>query len=214
MAESASGILAIWNDCKPGHEAEFEEWYQHEHFFERIGVPGFLLGRRYEAVSGAPRYFCFYVTQTPDVLGSAAYRARLDAPTPMTRKIMAEAFSNMSRTVCHRTARRGAMWGAAAVAVRFTTPPVGSELEAQLTSLSRDKAVAGGEVWTAADAGIPVSEEERLRGGDAKISACLLVETLRVEDAASIADKLTARYPAATIGVYRLLCEIGSPLAR
>ena len=38
---------------------------------ERIAVPGFLLGRRYEAVRGAPRYFCFYLTQSPDVLKSA-----------------------------------------------------------------------------------------------------------------------------------------------
>ena len=30
-----------------GREADFEEWYQHEHFHERIAVPGFQLGRRF-----------------------------------------------------------------------------------------------------------------------------------------------------------------------
>src|SRR6186997_2986294 len=110
MAETeigASGILAIWNDCARGREAEFEEWYQHEHFYERIAVPGFL------------RYFCVYLTRSPDVLKSKAYLERLDNPTPMTRRIMSDAFRDMSRTVCHRTLRLGAMWGAAAVTVRF-----------------------------------------------------------------------------------------------
>jgi hypothetical protein len=55
------GILAIFNNAAPGREAEFEEWFQHEHLQERLGVPGFLLGgRRYEAVQGEPRYFNFY----------------------------------------------------------------------------------------------------------------------------------------------------------
>ena len=36
------GILAIFNDCRPGREAEFEEWFQGEHLLERLAVPGFL----------------------------------------------------------------------------------------------------------------------------------------------------------------------------
>ena len=66
MAEALPGILAIFNNVAPGREAEFEEWFQHEHLAERIAVPGFLLGRRYEAVSGEPRYFNFYLTQSAD----------------------------------------------------------------------------------------------------------------------------------------------------
>jgi hypothetical protein len=42
------GILAIFNNVAPGREAEFEEWFQHEHLAERIAVPGFLLGRRHD----------------------------------------------------------------------------------------------------------------------------------------------------------------------
>ncbi len=203
------GILAIWNDCAPGREADFEEWYQHEHFHERIAVPGFLLGRRYEVVSGSPRYFCFYLTQSPDVLKSAAYLERLDNPTPLTRRIMSDAFRDMSRTVCHRTLRLGAMRGAAAITVRFGESPEQGALKDILEAMMRDKAVACGEIWTAADANtIPVSEEERLRGGDRKIAACLFVETLRVAEAEKFAAELSSRYPAAAVGVYRLLCEI------
>ena len=54
----------------------------------------------------------------------------------------------------------------------------------------------------------PVSEEERLRGGDEKLTACLLIETLRVSEAEKLAPILSASFPGTAIGVYRLLCEI------
>lgn len=210
MVETQPGILAIWNDVAPGREAEFEEWYQHEHFHERIAVPGFLLGRRYEVMTGSPRYFCFYLTQSPDTLKSKPYLERLDNPTPMTRRIMSEVFRDMSRTVCHRTLRFGAMRGAAVITLRFNERIDPGALKATIETLLKDKAVACGEVWTAVDAAtIPVSQEERLRGGDKKIAGCLLVETLRAAEAEAIAGALSQEHPAATVGVYRLLCEIG-----
>lgn len=203
------GILAIWNSCAPGSEGDFEEWYQHEHFFERIGVPGFLLGRRYEAVRGAPQYLCIYLTQSPAVLKSQAYLERLDNPTPQTRRIMSGPFRDMVRTVCGLTTRYGAMRGSVAVTVRFTRPPATAALEAAAKEYAADKAVACAEVWTAQSrADFPVSEEEQLRGGDARIEACLMVETLRVADAETIAASLSRQFPDAATGVYRLLCEI------
>jgi hypothetical protein len=203
------GILAIWNNCAPGREAEFEEWFQHEHLAERIAVPGFLLGRRHEAVAGEPRYFNFYVTQSADVLKSAAYLARLDDPTPMTRVVMSEIFKDMIRTVCRRTLRIGAMRGAAVVTLRFAERPSPDALKDTIEELMKDKAVTCGEVWSAVSPReFPVSEEERLRGGDRKIEACLVIETLRVAEATKLADVLSGRFPQAATGVYRLLCEI------
>ena len=209
MTDALPGILAIFNNVAPGREADFDEWFQHEHLTERIAVPGFLIGRRHEAVSGTRRFFNFYVTQSVDVLKSAAYLQRLDHPTPMTRMVMSEIFKDMVRTVCHRTFRLGAMRGAAVLAVRFGERPAEAALRATIERLMQDKAVACGEVWQAANAReFPVSEEERLRGGDRKIAACLLVETLRVAEAEKIAGMLESEYPRGEIGVYRLLCEI------
>jgi len=209
VADTRPGILAIFNNVAPGREAEFEEWFQHEHLQERLAVPGFLFGRRHEAVAAEPRYFNFYVTESPDVLKSTAYLARLDHPTPMTRMVMAEIFKDMIRTVCRQTLRLGVMRGAAAVVVRFPEPPDEAALKATLESLMQDRAVACGEVWSAVSAAeLPVSEEERLRGGDRRMAGCLLVETLRVPDAERIAAALSARFAGAAVGIYRLLCEI------
>ena len=207
--DTLPGILAIFNNVAPGREAEFEEWFQHEHLAERIAVPGFLIGRRHEAISGQPRYFNFYVTQSVAVLKSAAYLGRLDAPTPMTRTVMSEIFKDMIRTVCRRTFRLGVMRGTGVVTVRFGERRDETTLTAAIERLIRDKAVACGEVWQAADPlEFPVSLEERLRGGDRKIEMCLLVETLRLPEAEKIAAGLASEFPSAEIGVYRLLCEI------
>jgi len=211
IADPVPGILAIFNNVAPGREAEFETWFQHEHLAERLAVPGFLLGRRHEAVSGAPRFFNFYVTRSADVLKSPAYLARLDDPTPMTRAVMAEIFKDMIRTVCHRTFRLGTMRGAAVVTVRFGEKPDDAALKGRIEALMEDAAVACGEIWSAASPhAFPVSEEERLRGGDRKMETCLLIETLRVPDAERIAATLAEAFPQAAAGVYRLLCEIRS----
>jgi hypothetical protein len=209
MTAARPGILAIFNNVAPGREAEFEEWFQHEHLQERLAVPGFLLGRRHEAVVGEPRYFNFYVTRSAEVLQSAEYRMRLNNPTPMTRMVMSEIFKDMIRTVCHRSFRLGNMRGAVAVTARFGESPDETALKATLENLLQDKAVACGEIWSAASPGaLALSEEERLRGGDRRIEACLLVETLRVQDAERVAATLSTQFPAGAVGVYRLLCEI------
>ena len=207
------GILAIWNDCRAGREAEFEAWFQGEHLLERLAVPGFLFGRRHQAISGASGYFNFYLTQSPSVLTSKAYLDRLDNPTPMTRTIMSEVFINMNRTVCRRTVRHGGFRGAYAVTVRFNEPPDEAALNAQIEALSADPSVAAGEIWIALDpAGMPVSMEEQLRGGDHKIQACLMIDTLRQDAAEQTGARLALRFPRAEVGVFRVLCQIGRGL--
>jgi hypothetical protein len=208
-AAASPGILAIFNNVAPGREAEFEAWFQHEHLAERIAVPGFLLGRRHEAVAGEPRYFNFYVTTSAAALKSPAYLDRLDHPTAMTRTVMSDIFRDMIRTVCDRAFRRGHLRGTGVVTVRFLQRPDETALRARIERLIENPAVACGEIWLAAERHeFPISMEEQLRGGDRKIAGCLLVETLRLADAEKIAASLAATFPETEIGLYRLLCDI------
>jgi hypothetical protein len=207
---SDPGILAIFNDCRPGREAEFEEWFQGEHLLERLAVPGFLFGRRHQAISGTSRYFNFYLVESPAVLTSKPYLERLDNPTPMTKKVMSEIFINMNRTVCRRTVRKGGFRGAYAVTVRFDAAPDEAAMQAALDALVAEPAVAGGEIWIALDPkGMPVSGEEKLRGGDKKIAGCLMIDTLRQADAERIGGDLGKKFPGSDVGVFRVLCQIG-----
>src|SRR4029077_15712239 len=169
---------------------------------ERLAVPGFLFGRRHKAIAGAPGYFNFYMVETPAVLTSKPYLERLDNPTPMTRTIMSEVFVNMNRTVCRRAARRAHVRGAIVAAARFNRTPDEAVLSGLLEKLTADTAVAGGEIWIAlAPAGMPVSMEEKLRGGDKKIAGALLIDTLYQEHSEAIGGQLAQQFPGADIGV-------------
>ena len=208
--ERLPGILAIWNDCRKGREAEFDAWFQDEHLLERLAVPGFLFGRRHQAISGSAGYFNFYLVESPDVLTSKPYLERLDNPTPMTKRIMSEVFINMNRTVCRRTVRRGGFRGAYAVTVRFNAQPDEAALTKRLDAALQDAAVVGGEIWIALDsAGQPVSMEEKLRGGDKKIKGALMLDTLRQRDAELLGERLAREFPATDVGVFRVLCQLG-----
>lgn len=206
------GILALWQDCVAGQEAELERWYQSEHLAERLGVPGFLRGRRYEAVEAPQQYFTYYETETPEVLVSPPYWERTDNPTPFTQRIMSDVFLKMSRTICRVERRTGAFRGAWAVTAKLSGPAAmdGSDLPDRLGASS---GVARTELWVAADdIAPPPSDEERLRGGDDRIKACLFVETLRESDAReamrAIRDQLT--HAIDEIGLYRFMCELAA----
>jgi len=210
VASAQPGILAIWNDVAPGRDADFETWFQSEHLVERLSVPGFLYGRRHQAISGASAYFNFYLVERPEVLTSKPYLERLDNPTPMTKMIMTGVFKNMSRTVCHRTLRRGVLRGAYAVTVRFNDRPDEATLTALLDRLLTDINIASGEIWMAADAaGQPVSLEEKIRGGDKKIKGALMVDTLRQADAEALGARMAKEFRAGEVGVFRVLCQLG-----
>jgi hypothetical protein len=207
---SQPGILAIFHHCRAGREADFETWYQGEHLVERLAVPGFLYGRRLKGIAGTTGYCAFYLVETPAVLTSKPYLERLDNPTPMTRKMMAEVFANMNRTICVRETRRGTFRGAFSAIARFNQRQDTAVLVSALEKLTDSMAVAGAEIWVALDpAGMPVSKEEQLRGGDNRIAGALMIETLYQDDAESIAAQLAKQFPSADVGIFCALCDIG-----
>jgi hypothetical protein len=62
-------------------------------------------------------------------------------------------------------------------------------------------------------AGGTMSEEEKLRGGDRKIAHCLLVDTLDQRKAEQIAGRLKGQFPAADLGVFRVIAHMGDSRA-
>jgi hypothetical protein len=83
-----AAALGIWIDVEAGALDDFNAWYREQHIPERLGVPGFRRGRRYEAAGGGPAYFTLYETDDAAVLSSAAYLARLNSPTEWTRRVL------------------------------------------------------------------------------------------------------------------------------
>src|SRR4029453_448741 len=88
-AMTGSGFLAIWSDVTPEQETDYLHWLTREHTIERLSVDGFLAVRVYRSsLTNVCRYFIHYELCSADVLGSDAYLARLNAPTPWSQRIM------------------------------------------------------------------------------------------------------------------------------
>lgn len=103
-----AGALINWIDVDDADRDLFETWYMSQHLAERVGVPGFLRGRRFRSADHrAPgEYLTVYTTESVEVLASEAYLARLDAPTELTREVVAK-FALFRRAAARITAREG-----------------------------------------------------------------------------------------------------------
>src|SRR5207245_8009005 len=73
-------------DVPADKEKEFNRWYNDEHLAERLAIPGFLAGARYEAVKGSPKHLAYYELESPAVLESAAYKKVIANPTEWTKR--------------------------------------------------------------------------------------------------------------------------------
>ncbi|MGE0824337.1 MAG: hypothetical protein AB7G75_14110 [Candidatus Binatia bacterium] len=85
--QAANGLLAVWTDIAPEAEHEFNEWYNTEHIPQLLEVPGFLSGRRYQAVERKPQYLALYDLTDVSVLKSDAFRQVREMPTEWTKKM-------------------------------------------------------------------------------------------------------------------------------
>lgn len=202
------GILAIWNDCLPEVEKEYEDWYVGQHLPERVGVPGFRIGRRYEALAAEPRYFTYYDTDAPEVMWSEAYLERLANPTVETAEIM-KYFRNMSRTVCRRVSQTGHFVAGNIVTVRLASVP--DDAAQMQDALLNATGVTGAETWEAVEVpgdGDSVESKYRISRDDV-IGAAMIFHVMREQDAIDASDILSRAFgDQAQIGAYQLLCEL------
>ncbi|MDZ4101729.1 MAG: DUF4286 family protein [Hydrogenophaga sp.] len=82
-SETARGLLCIWTDIDPAHEADFNRWYDREHMQERVAIPRFQNARRFAASQPCPRpYLALYYTDSLDVFRSEAYARAFANQTP------------------------------------------------------------------------------------------------------------------------------------
>ncbi|MGI4812197.1 MAG: hypothetical protein ACRYGG_02470 [Janthinobacterium lividum] len=88
-----------------------------------MAIPGFLRGRRLNARTiGSPSLFTLYEVAHRGVSTSEAYLARLNNPTPWTRKMLAQS-NYVSRTLCNVVTSLGRGTGSKTITVRFPTSP-------------------------------------------------------------------------------------------
>lgn len=113
--------MAIWSDVAPADLDFYHDWLLKEHFQERVSIPGFIAARVFRrAVAQDQQFFILYETETPEVLASAAYMARLNNPTEKSRSVMPR-LKNFVRGAGRVVQSRGVCGGGAARVVRFAS---------------------------------------------------------------------------------------------
>lgn len=193
MALLGTAALAMWWDMAPAVRGEFEHWHSHEHFPERLGLPGFRRGSRWGSATGGTGIFVLYELEAHEVLASPAYLARLNAPTPWSRKMMPH-HANMVRCQSRVVHSRGGGVAGSALTVRLSFAAGREEalqaaLRARADELVQRAGITGAHLLETQAPAIAQTVEQRIRGGaDQAADATLLVTGYDVAALRALAD--------------------------
>ena len=172
--------VAMWWSFAPEMRDEIEDWHTHEHMPERLAIPGFLRGTRWIALGGELSYFILYEVARPSVLTGADYLARLNDPTPWSRKMMPHHL-NMVRSLCRVHASAGGLVGRALTTLRFSPPRRGGRSVAdwlakeKLPALAQRRGLLGASLLRAERQPVAKTTEQEIRGADRTADWVLLL---------------------------------------
>jgi hypothetical protein len=168
MALLGKAALAMWWDIAPEVRADFEDWHAHEHFPERLALPGFRRGTRWSSASGEAGMFVLYELEQHATLSSPAYVARLNAPTPWSTRLMPH-HRNMVRAQCHVIQTQGGVVARHALTLRMS-PAAGRAGELQaffatlVPELGRRRGITGAHLLRHETPDIAATTEQAIRG--------------------------------------------------
>lgn len=179
MALLGAAAVAMWWEMEEAMRAEFQDWHSHEHFPERMRIPGFRRGSRWTRVDDDSRFFVLYELAEYGTLASAAYRERLDNPTPWSVKMMPH-HRNMVRSQCRVRDSFGSLAAACIGTIRLS-PRAGREealrdfLRTTLLSLPERRGLVGGYLLQTDAPMAALTKEQAIRGGDRAADWIVLV---------------------------------------
>jgi hypothetical protein len=200
MALLGKAALAMWWDITPAHRVEFEDWHTHEHFPERLSIPGFLRGSRW---SGAGEgYFILYELETYETLTSPHYRERLNAPTPWSTKMMPH-HRNMVRSQCRVLDSYGGGFGGSLLTLRFSPEASQGEsvrraLQEFLSKVPNEVGLTSGHLLRTDTHVAAQTTEQKIRGG--KDAAADWIVIVSGYDARALEDSVAGQRAKLNIG--------------
>lgn len=201
MSLLGNAAVAMWWDMAPEHRAEFEDWHSHEHFPERMSIPGFLRGSRWASSAGGEGFFVMYELDVYDTLTSPHYLARLNDPTSWSTKMMAH-HRNMVRSQCRVVETYGG--GIARfVATTRLSPKAGdtNALRGRLASMLADlvtvPGITGGHLMQTQTPQVAATLEQRIRGGVDPVTDWILL--VSGYDVQTVSDVHSTRFSATAL---------------
>jgi hypothetical protein len=182
-----SGYLAIWSDLAPEDETDWAHWMTREHAAERVGIDGFLACRIWRAAGATVnRYLILYELETPDVVGSPAYLARLNAPSAWSQRMMPR-LRNFVRGGGRVAASAGLGQGGVLAAVPLDAKPDWGAAAVCRELAGLDRIAAARVLLTDAAQTSIQTREKGMRDRDESFAGLLLIEAL---DQMSLRDAL------------------------
>ncbi len=129
MPLKGSAFLALWNDIEPQRRTEYDAWHTFEHVPERVGIPGFIRGRRYVARERSEqRYFTLYELGGLEALEGVDYVDVVERPTDWSGS-MRPSFRNVIRHPCTTVVSLGQGVGGSISTLRFGIASTGQKVD-------------------------------------------------------------------------------------
>lgn len=178
MSLLGEAAVAMWWNVAEEHLTEFHEWHSKEHLPERLGIPGFNRGSRWQQ-EGTGEFFVMYELESYDVLTSPGYLSRLNAPTPWSTAMMPRHLG-MIRSQCRIVASHGNGVATYMATLRLS-PREGAEaqladcLTQTLARVAPRAGVIGAHFLQTQTPKAEPTIEQRIRGGDAVANWIVLV---------------------------------------
>jgi hypothetical protein len=190
MALLGRAAVAMWWDMSSAQRSEFEDWHSHEHFPERMSIPGFLRGSRWANADGTEGFFVVYELADYETLISVHYLARLNNPTPWSTKMMPH-HRNMIRSQCQVIDSHGGGLARSMMTIRLS-PREGRDemlrdfLQGQLAMLPARPGITGAHFLQTKTPDAKLTEEQRIRGSDAVADWIVLVSGYDTTELANV----------------------------
>ncbi len=201
MSLLGKATVAMWWNVRPEQRAEFGDWHSHEHFPERMSIPGFRRGSRWTSTLDTDGFFVLYELEQYDTLTSKGYLDRLNAPTPWSTKMMPHHL-NMVRSQCRVEASFGGGVATSLATIRLS-PQSGRDEQMKATLVAALKNLASKPGLTGAHllitdtpkTGSPTTEQQ-IRGSDAAADWIVLLSGY---DPEMVQDTVSTAFSAAAL---------------
>ena len=130
----AAGLFYVYTEPGSVDEAEFHDWYDHEHGPARLKVPGFRSAYRYRALDDQkPPWLALYELDSPDVIDSPGYKV-LAAEASDRDKSVGAGLATLDRRIYEQISEDGLPAGSPAPMILTVAMSVPASAEEDLAA--------------------------------------------------------------------------------
>ena len=100
---AGQAIMINWSNVAAENRPAYYEWHSREHMVGRVGIPGYLCGRRFMAARASRDFLVLYEVEDLAVLTGSDYLAKANNPSPLTQhttKLISNSVRALAKGCC------------------------------------------------------------------------------------------------------------------